>query len=67
VGGLVWGILRGVRPDSVGLLNPGEGSSGIGPWLLAGCSLVLLAVATAIFAGLLDPSGSSDRLRRELR
>jgi hypothetical protein len=65
--GLAWGILGVIRPDSVGVLGPGEGSSGAGPWLLAGCSLVLLAVAAAIFAGLLDLSRPSGRPRRQLR
>jgi hypothetical protein len=67
VAGLVWGMLRGLRPDSVGVLRPGEGSGGIGPWLLAGCALVLLAVAAAIFAGLLDPPRPPGRLRSRLR
>ena len=65
VAGLAWGILRAIRPDSAGVLNPGEGSSGVGPWLLAGCALVLVAVAAAIFAGLLDPSRPSGRSRTQ--
>jgi hypothetical protein len=53
--GLAWGIIRGVSPDSAGVLNPGEGASGVGSWLTAGCSLVLLAAAVVVFTGLLDP------------
>ena len=52
---LAWGIVRVLRPDSVGLLDPGEGSPGAGPWLTAGCGLVLLTVAVVVLLGLLDP------------
>ncbi len=53
--GTAWGLVRGLRPDSAGLLDPGEGSSGLGPWLTLGCGVVLLAVAAAVFLGTLDP------------
>lgn len=54
--GLAWGIVRGLAPDSVQLLGPGEnGGSGTGPWLTAGCSALLLATAVVIFIGRLDP------------
>jgi hypothetical protein len=56
LGGLAWGIFRGVSPgDLAGVLGSGEGSSGPGPWLTAGCSLFLLAGAVAVFTGVLDP------------
>lgn len=56
LGGLAWGIFRGAAPgDVAGVLGAGEGSSGWGPWLLAGCSLILLAAAMVVFAGVLDP------------
>ena len=54
-GALAWGVLRVLRPDSVGLLQPGEGSAGAGPWLTAGSGVVLLAVAVVLLLGLLDP------------
>jgi hypothetical protein len=69
--GVAWGIVRGTAPDSLGLLNQGErAGAGAGPWLLTGCSAVLLAVALAIFFGLLDPpvggtlGAPADPLRR---
>lgn len=52
---LGWGILRVLRPDSVGLFEPGAGSAGAGPWLTAGSGIVLLAVAVVVLTGLLDP------------
>ncbi len=56
LGGLAWGIVRGASPgDIAGVLGTGEGSSGVGPWLTAGCSLILVAVAVVVFTGLLDP------------
>ncbi len=56
VGGLIWGIVRGAAPDSLGLETAGQsGGAGVGPWLLVGCSGILLAVAVATFCGLLDP------------
>lgn len=56
LGGLAWGVLRGVSPgDLAGVLGAGESSSGPGPWLTAGCSLILLAAAAVVFTGVLDP------------
>lgn len=56
LGGLAWGIIRGASPgDLAGVLGAGEGSSGVGPWLTAGCSLILLAAAVVVFTGVLDP------------
>ncbi len=56
LGGLAWGIFRGVSPgDLAGVLGSGEGSSGFGPWLTAGCSILLLASAVVVFTGVLDP------------
>lgn len=52
---LTWGIVRILRPDSVGLLDPGEGWPGAGPWLTAGSGAVLLAVAVVVLLGVLDP------------
>ena len=54
--GVVWGLIRGLSPgDLAGVLNAGEGSSGPGPWLTAGCSVILLAAAVVVFTGVLDP------------
>ena len=50
-----WGIVRIRNPDSVGVLQPGEGSSGAGPWVTTGAGILLLAVAIAVLTGLLDP------------
>lgn len=55
VAALAWGIVRGLDPDSVGLLEPGEGSAGAGPWLTAGSGVVMLATAVVVLLGLLDP------------
>jgi len=55
LGGLTFGVIRGLSPDSIGLLEPGQGSNGPGPWLLAGCSVVMLAAAAVVFVGVLDP------------
>jgi hypothetical protein len=52
---LVWGLVRILHPDSLGLLDPGEGSPGAGPWLTAGSGVVLLAVAVVVLLGVLDP------------
>lgn len=52
LGGLTWGIIRVAAPDSLDL---GGGTAGVGPWLTAGLSLLLLAVAVVVFTGLLDP------------
>lgn len=52
---LTWGVVRILHPDPVGLLDPGEGSPGAGPWLTAGSGVVLLAVAVIVLLGLLDP------------
>jgi len=52
---LTWGIVRILRPDPIGLLEPGAGSAGAGPWLTAGSGVVLLAVAVVVLLGLLDP------------
>lgn len=54
-GAVAWGIVRALHPDSVGLLAPGEGSAGAGPWLTAGSGVVLLGVAVVLLLGLLDP------------
>lgn len=56
LGGSTWGVVRGVSPgDIAGVLGAGEGSSGAGPWLTAGCSVVLVAAAVVVFVGVLDP------------
>ena len=55
LGATIWGVLRSIRPDSAGVLEPGEGASGIGSWLTAGCGILLLVVAAAALGGLLDP------------
>ncbi len=59
LGGLVWGLIRGISPgDLSGVYAEvhSQISSGLGPWLTAGSSVVLLAVAAVIFVGLLDPA-----------
>ncbi len=58
LGGLAWGLIRGISPgDLSGVYADAHSqiSSGLGPWLTAGSSLVLVAVAVVVFAGLLDP------------
>lgn len=56
VGGIAWGLIRGVAPGDLASLYPGGvTSSGIGPWLTAGCSVILLAAAVVVFTGVLDP------------
>ncbi len=52
--GVGWGLLRGFAPGDAGILAPGEGAAGVGPWLTAGGGLVLLAVAVLVFAGMAD-------------
>ncbi len=54
--GLCWGVVRARWPGTLGgAYSAAEVSGGTGPPLLAGCSLVLLAAAVAVFTGLLDP------------
>ncbi len=65
LGGLIWGIVRGTAPDSLGLLDPGVGGSGAGPWLTASCSAILAGVAVVVFTGLLDPPPTASRPRRK--
>ena len=55
VAALGWGTVRVLHPDSLGLLDPGEGSPGAGPWLTAGSGVALLAVAVLVLRGVLDP------------
>lgn len=55
VAGLAWGIVRISSPNSLDLPDDAGFSSGAGPWLLAGSSVVLLAIAVVVFIGLLDP------------
>jgi hypothetical protein len=56
VGGIVWGLVRGIAPGDLASLYPGGvTASGTGPWLTAGCSLVLLAASVVVFTGVLDP------------
>ena len=55
IAALVWGTVRVLRPDSVELLDAGEGSPGAGPWLTAGSGVVMLAVAVVVLLGRLDP------------
>ncbi len=57
-GGLVWGLLRGTSPGDLNGTYAdvrSQISSGAGPWLTAGCSVILLAAAVVVFTGLLDP------------
>ena len=56
LGGLAWGIVRIVAPNSLALPDSSGFTSGAGPWLLAGASIVLLAAAGVVFAGILDPA-----------
>ena len=53
--GLGWGIVRGVAPGDAGVLGPGDGAAGVGPWLTAVGGLLLIAVAVSVFAGTADP------------
>lgn len=52
--GTGWGVVRIVAPGDAGVFDPGEQSSGAGPWLLAAGGLIAVLVAAAIFAGALD-------------
>ena len=56
LGGLAWGIVRILAPNSLSLPDSGGFTSGAGPWLLAGASVIFLAVAAVVFLGLLDPA-----------
>ncbi|SDP22170.1 hypothetical protein SAMN04515671_3307 [Nakamurella panacisegetis] len=55
LGGLAWGIIRIVAPNSLALPDSSGFTSGAGPWLLAGGSLIFLVTAVVVFLGRLDP------------
>ena len=63
IGGVTWGLIRGIAPGDLnglyakedGLYPNGMTASGPGPWLTAGCALILLAAAVVVFTGVLDP------------
>ena len=52
---LAWGVLRGLAPGGAGVLDTGEGSAGLGPWLTAVGGVLVVGAAGFILAGRIDP------------
>ena len=58
-----WGVFRGLDPGDAGVLEAGDASAGLGPWLTALGGVLVMAAAVAIFAGAVDPQVPAVRRR----
>lgn len=56
-----WGLYRGLDPGDAGVLEAGEATAGLGPWLTALGGVIIIADAAAIFAGVIDPQVPTGR------